>query len=240
MNKYLNLILLILITSACKTSSVNPAAESAPKVFTNIVILGNSITYSERNTNIGWNDSWGMAASSRDKDYVHLLSSKFRQADSSARVRALNIAAFELDYAHYNFNKELRAYRTLKPDLLILRIGENVQQAGFDAAMFQQRYSSLISYFKNGNPNLTVLSVSSFWPDRRYVSAEMQKHQPYLSLEPLGFDITNYAFDMLNVDQSVKGHPGDKGMQAIADMIWQSLQGIKAIAGVGISASYAQ
>ncbi len=226
MTKYLYLLLLIPITVACQKNRIRPSTESVPKVFTNIVVLGNSITYSERNVSSGWNDSWGMAASSREKDYVHLLSKKFRQADSSARVRALNIAAFEVDYAHYDFNKELRAYRTLRPDLLIIRIGENVQQQNFDAAMFQQRYSSLISYFKNGNPNLTVLSVSSFWPDRRYVSAEMQKHQPYLSLEPLGFDITNYAFDMLSVDQSVKGHPGDKGMQAIADMIWQSLQGI--------------
>jgi hypothetical protein len=142
-------------------------------------------------------------------------------------VRALNIAAFELNYKQYDFNNDLRAYRTLKPDLLILRIGENIQQAGFDATLFQQRYSSLINYFKNGNPDLTVLSVGSFWPDRRYASAEMQKHEPYLSLEPLGFDITNYAFDRLNVDQSVKGHPGDKGMQAIADMIWQKLQEIK-------------
>jgi lysophospholipase L1-like esterase len=226
MTKYLYLLLLILVTGACKKGNVRPAAENAPKAFTSIVILGNSITYSERNASIGWNDSWGMAASSREKDYVHLLSSKFRQTDSSARVRALNIAAFELDYAHYDFDKELRAYRTLRPDLLILRIGENVQQGGFDAMSFQQRYSNLISYFKSGNPNLTVLSVGSFWPDRRYVNAEMQKHQPYLSLEPLGFDITNYAFDRPNVDQSVKGHPGDKGMQGIADMIWQSLQQI--------------
>lgn len=225
MNKNLYLLLLILLTGACKKGGIRP--DTARKAFTKIVILGNSITYSERNTSIGWNDSWGMAASSREKDYVHLLSNKFRQADSSARVRALNIAAFELNYKQYEFNNDLRAYRTLKPDLLILRIGENVQQTGFDAAMFQQRYSDLISYFKNGNPNLTVLSVGSFWPDRRYASAEMQKHQPYLSLEPLGFDITNYAFDMLNVDQSVKGHPGDKGMQAIADMIWQKLQEIR-------------
>ncbi len=224
MNKYLSLFLLILLTSACKKGGIRP--DIKPKAFTNIIILGNSITYSERNTSIGWNDSWGMAASGREKDYVHLLSTKFRQADSSARVRALNIAAFELNYKQYDFNNDLRGYRTLKPDLLILRIGENVQQAGFDATLFQQRYSSLISYFKNGNPDLTVLSVGSFWPDRGYASAEMQKHQPYLSLEPLGFDITNYAFDRLNVDQSVKGHPGDKGMQAIADMIWQKLQEI--------------
>ena len=38
-----------------------------------VLILGNSITLHEIKTEIGWENNWGMAASSEDKDYVHSI-----------------------------------------------------------------------------------------------------------------------------------------------------------------------
>jgi lysophospholipase L1-like esterase len=200
------LALALLIVSACKKQAGKAEAETTGVNFANVVILGNSITYSQQNLAIGWKGNWGMAATEPAKDYVHLLTARFLAANKTCVVQAANIADFEQNYSSYNFDTQLKAYRDSKPDLLILRIGENVQST-FDAAAFSQRYQALIEYMKVNNPDLKVLAAGSFWPQREYINNIMSQYTPYLSL--------------------VKGHPGDKGMQGIADMIWAKVETMK-------------
>ena len=205
----------------CKKAN-NPSKEvvmSHP--FASVVILGNSITYAPANASIGWNANWGMAASAPEKDYVHLLTAKFKQQNTSAIVNAKNIADFEVNYTTYDFDAQLKTYRDNKPDLLLLRIGENVPST-FDSVAFAKRYQALIAYMKSGNPQLKVLGVGSFWsePNKDYINNIMGRYTPYISLAPLSTDFSNYAFDTQGVSDGVKQHPGDKGMQSIADLIW--------------------
>jgi len=47
-----------------------------------ILFLGNSITLHGPAPKIGWEGNWGMAASSQQKDFVHLLTSKIAAAAS--------------------------------------------------------------------------------------------------------------------------------------------------------------
>ncbi len=209
---------IILFAFACKKSP-EKKNETVNKVsFTNILILGNSITYSAANPSIGWNSSWGMAASSPEKDYVHLLAANFKQSNSKSVVQATNISGFEMNSDTYNFDTELKTYRDNKPDLLIIRIGENVDSK-FDSVAFAKRYQSLLAYMKINNPDLKILAAGSFWPDRDYINIILSRYTPYVSLSFLGNNISNYAFDMQNVSDAVKGHPGDKGMQGIANII---------------------
>ena len=44
-------------------------AKKGPRVL----FVGNSITLHGPSPKIGWTNNWGMAATARDKDYVHLL-----------------------------------------------------------------------------------------------------------------------------------------------------------------------
>lgn len=218
-------IVLLLASMACKKD--HDSDKNAKKVpFTNILILGNSITYSASNSSIGWNGNWGMAASAEEKDYVHLLTAKFKENSAKSVVQALNIAQFETSYEAYDFDTELKSYRDSKPDLLILRIGENVDSK-FDSVTFAKRYQDLLAYMKVGNPNLTILAAGSFWPDRDYINVIMSRYTPYISLSFLGDDISNYAFDMQNVSDGVKQHPNDKGMQGIAETIWTKVEELK-------------
>jgi len=215
------ILVLLALTSCKKQQAVNASSHSTP--FANVVILGNSITYSPPNQSLNWTGNWGMAASSIDKDYVHLLTARFQSVNKSCVVQAHNIAVFETNYDTYDFDSDLKSYRDSKPDLLILRIGENVQ-ASFDSVAFAKKYQALIAYMKVNNPNLRVLAAGSFWSNRDYINIIMSRYTPYISLAALGNDLSNYAFDRTDVANAVQQHPGDKGMQGIADMIWAKVE----------------
>lgn len=214
----------LLTTAACKKDH-NTTVTVKKVSFTNILILGNSITYAPANPVGGWNGNWGMAASAAGKDYVHLLAAKFKQGNVNTTVQAKNIAAFEVENSTYDFDKELKAYRDSKPDLLIMRISENVP-LGFDSASFAKQYQALLAYMKVGNSNLKILAAGSFWSGHERSDMILSQYTPYVSLSFLGNDVSNYAFDMQNASDGVKLHPGDKGMQRIAETIWTQVEGL--------------
>ena len=97
----LNVLLFsILLTASCsKSRTAAPVKPQLEKVsFRKVLILGNSITRHPKVPAIGWNAEWGMAASSPDKDYVHLLEANFKKSDASTKVTAVNISAFEHNF----------------------------------------------------------------------------------------------------------------------------------------------
>lgn len=213
------LLIVFALASSCKKDK---AIENTPDVkFSNVVILGNSITYSPANAEVGWNGNWGMAASAPELDFVHLLTASFKDKNTACVVTAKNIAAFEVNYPVYNFDAELKQIKDLKPDLLIIRIGENVQQEGIDSVAFEQKYSSLIDYFKADNPNLKILAAGSFWGNPT-VDRIMSRHSAFLALKTLGLDMSNYAWGQYE-NHGVASHPSDKGMKAIATLIWSDV-----------------
>ena len=99
-------ILLPCVLLACSKKAPTPNASIVHKVL----ILGNSITYAPANPAEGWNCSCGMAASSVDKDYVHLLEARFKTLNTSTTVDVVNIGEFEGNFATYDFN-QLQNYR---------------------------------------------------------------------------------------------------------------------------------
>lgn len=225
MKNILAAALVILVIASCKKQeAITDTSTSTP--FSNVVILGNSITYAPATLSLGWTNNCGMAASAPDKDYVHLLTGRFQQINKSCVVQAHNIAVFESNYDTYDFDADLKTYRDSKPDLLILRIGENVQPT-FDSVAFAKKYQGLIAYMKTNNPNLKVLAVGSFWTNRDFINIIMSRYTPYISLSVLGEDLSNYAFDRTDWALGVQQHPNDKGMQGISDMIWAKVQTFK-------------
>lgn len=220
--KTILLLVSILAMASASSCKKDKAIENDPDPeFSNVVILGNSITYSPANAEVGWNGNWGMAASAPEFDFVHLLTADFKEKNKACIVTAKNIAAFEVNYTVYNLAAELKQIKDLKPDLLIIRIGENVQQEGIDSVAFEQKYASLIDYFKADNPDLKVLAAGSFWGNPT-VDRIVSRHSAFLTLKTLGLDMSNYAWGQYE-NIGVASHPSDKGMAAIAALIWSDV-----------------
>ena len=88
-----------------------------------VLILGNSIVLHSPRAEIGWYGNWGMAASVKDSDFVHLLIRDIHKKDSTVEVRFRNIADFERNFESYQMTI-LDSLRN--PDMLIMKISENV------------------------------------------------------------------------------------------------------------------
>jgi hypothetical protein len=215
-------VLLLLSIFSCRKSATslnNKSSVTKPAThFVNIVILGNSITYTAENSQAGWLNSCGMAASTPDSDYVHLLARKFQSANPNARITIRNTIPFEADCASYDLNANLADLKNLKPDLLILRMGEDVP-VGYDTVQFEQKYVALMNYFKDDNPNLVILSGGSVWSGS-IVAGVMARHPPYVSLQM--FDNADFSYGLF-ANVGISQHPSDKGMRVIANTLWNKI-----------------
>lgn len=189
-----------------------------------VLILGNSITVTLPAPEIGWHGHWGMAASEERKDYVHLLIEKFKRYNDTIQVEYLGISSFERDFLNYDV-KQLSAYRDFAPDLIIVRIGENVDENLAQREGFSNYLSNLLSYLKNGRI-VAVCTTSTFWSMPKTNSelkklADAERHI-YVPLTDLSKDRKNSAHDQFE-DEGVGAHPSDRGMQNIADRIADKL-----------------
>jgi len=196
----------------CKTGTIPQHA------YSNVVILGNSITYHPANLSIGWYGNWGMAATVADSDYVHLLTIKFKQRNSNCVVTVRSIGSFETDFKNYNLDANLKDLRDLKPDLLIIHIGESVNQVPLDTAAFRAKYKALVNYFSN---KPAILAVGSFW-SMPVVDKIMSGYSKFITLSNLSRDSTNASFGLWT-NMGVQYHPGNKGMRNISNAIWSAI-----------------
>jgi hypothetical protein len=163
-----------------------------------------------------------MAASDSSKDYVHLLLARFNTGGRQVQIYRDNIAGFETGYQSYNMGT-LRPYIDFCPDLVILRIGENV--GSFDTVIFKLKVNELLdSITSKGLKPLIV--VGPFWdmPNINQALADVaaERGQPFLDIRNLSSDLSNSAYGLF-ADPGVASHPSDKGMAAIADVIWASI-----------------
>lgn len=216
--------LLLLIHLVASTAL---AQEQAPRVL----FLGNSITLHAPAPNIGWDGNWGMAASAIEKDYVHILLGKWKQATGKTPLSMVkNIAEFERNLDEYRISEQLKDELSFKADTIILAIGENAAKPKNDEE--RKRFSTALdqllkSLKENGAP--TIYVRSQFWPDVEKDTLLKQATERagcvWVDLNQLGADPAYAAKAERHFDHAgVAGHPGDKGMQAIADKIWQEVE----------------
>lgn len=205
-------LILLFFLSACQLYS------KKEKQIDSVLFLGNSIVAHDPSPEIGWNADWGMAASVRDSDYVHLLQEIIHKINPSIRVSWDNIAKFEVDYNHFDLNQ----LEYGKNDLIVIKISENVKyEEGMDQK-FMDSYDRLIRHVNPSDSSLIVI-VEGFWTTpvndiiKRY--AEERKY-PFIPLaDLLREDSTNAAIGLFE-HEGVAQHPSDKGMRNIASRIW--------------------
>ena len=196
-----------------------------------ILFLGNSITLHGPKADIGWSGNWGMAASTREKDFVHRLLARIRQAaGGDPEVKIRNLADFERGLLDYDLAGGLKEELEFQPDLVIVALGENAPSPKTDAERdtFARAFDRLLETLAaRGQP--TILVRDSFWADAEkdplIEQAAKRAKAVFVDLEQLGADPTLAAKSEREIEHAgVAAHPGDKGMEVIADKIWRKLR----------------
>ena len=189
---------------------------------TRVMLVGNSITLHGIKHEIGWHNEWGMAASAEEKDYVHLLERTVLEKDPAAAFCVCQASAWEVEYRHGS--DVLPLYygeaRRFAPDVIVFRCIENCPRQDFDETTFLTELDKLLAYL-NADGHAHIIITTGFWQHpgndalRAYAA---ERGYPMVELSDLG-EIDEMKALGLFEHEGVANHPGDAGMQTIADRI---------------------
>ncbi len=137
---------------------------------------------------------------------------------------------FEQDWNKYDYSV-LADYKKYEADLIILRIGENVDDSKVESGKLRESYLRLIDGI--AAPNSKIILTNSFWKNRDRFNAvirsiAVERNLPLVNLTDLSDDPSNMAYGLFD-NPGVAAHPGDKGMAAIADRILSTSYGTSSL-----------
>lgn len=189
-----------------------------------ILFLGNSITRHGRAESLGWYGDWGMAASSKQNDYVHRLVSMLEAEGRRASYCLANLSEWERLGDMSLLERRYAAARAFNADLIIVRLGENAQLAA-RLEEFKPRYSQMVKHFAAGGARVVLTDL--FWEYSSFDSfvKSFAEENGYLfaELHDLGSDNKMKATGKFS-HAGVASHPNDDGMAAIAQRVFCALK----------------
>jgi len=149
-----------------------------------------------------------MAASSRDKDFVHRLLDRIATTTGAEpRMIARNIADFEIGLSAFNIRENLKDELASKPDVIILAIGENASSPTTDESrtQFTTALAGLLAELKQSRqPQTTIIVRSLFLQD-----AEKDKliKRVCINAEVIFIDISTLGVEEANCARSERQIP---------------------------------
>ena len=208
--------------------STTASAQAKPQ---KILFVGNSLTSHGPKADIDWHGDWGMAATSADKDYVHVVTKALAAKQGATPVIMVkNVADFERNHVGYDIAGKFADAASFKADLVILCIGENVAalKTAEAQAKYQEQVTALLKSLKS-NPQAQFIVRSSFWANTAKDGAMRLACEAvggtFVDISSLSKDEKNYARSERPYKHAgVANHPGDRGMAAIAEEIGKAVK----------------
>lgn len=194
-------------------------SDLAAKKDLKILVVGNSILQNEPAPDLGWNGDWGMAATTKNTDFLHIYRNLLKRSGryNSVALKFQNIAAWEDD-----FNYDLNQYKDINThdyDILIVRLGENVVYS----PNYYSALNNMINYFKAKKTKVIITGI--IWENDAKEAVQQKVARDngycYISFEKFRADADNYAFGLYENSQ-VAAHPSNSGMLLIANLLFDT------------------
>ena len=198
----------------------------------NLLFIGNSITKHGKCSY--WPGEWGMAASSPENDYVHLLVNKLRKSGQHVEYADINFSKWEImDHDRDEVLPILDDLLDKSYDYIIVQLGENI----FSVANLEGDFRSLLTYLQKSCLKKNILVCSSFFQKddvdnikrnvcfrggEQYVSFEdIRCIAPYIAGDNIEIKLDNKIFHINHAGVAI--HPGDRGMEIYADRLFEAI-----------------
>lgn len=196
--------------------------------FERMLIIGNSITSSPPLPDKGWYNSNGMAASAPEKDFVHLLTANLETLYKPFQVRLQDGGNFELNFGapDYHMDEFAPVVRNFKPDLIIVRLGENMDETRVQPDNLENQFRTLLERLDSSSQPLKIICTTSVWyrPKADAVIRKVTSEKGYSLVDLSCMVGQSQYFAGQYVVPIIAAHPNDAGMQRIANLLWGKIQ----------------
>ncbi len=209
----------------------------SPKVYAmpvKLMTYGNALALHEEASSLGWKNAHGLAASSAENDYVHVLTAYLNERYGENHVSqvygkyAENLEAIvatadkNTDFSA-SFRKVAAYVAEEKPDIVTVQYGEYLFAC--DSVAYENALTALVKEIRKGAPDAVIVLTTPFGAKRTsdaYSGAQSAAEALGLPLA----DLSAAAKDGLAAAASHTGvakHPNDTGMAAIAKAVFSAL-----------------
>jgi hypothetical protein len=146
--------------------------------------------------------------------------------DPDAAFCICQVADWERNFRHGKEVLEQYAYaRAFEADIILLRMVENCPKKEYEYDLFLHQLDKLARYL-DSTGKAKVIVTTGFWKhpaDEALRAWAKANNAPLCELGHLGEQDAMKAIGLFE-HSGVANHPGDAGMQAIADAIWKELR----------------
>ena len=188
-----------------------------------VLFVGNSIAKHAPKPEIGWTNDCGMAASSKDKDYVHLIAKRIMDKyDADVSFGIAQVAQYERTFFDKTPDFDYSLAREFGADIIVMFFGANVSK-DYDVMenppkTFESAYEDMRNYLK-AKENAVVYHSEGFY-DRPKL--EVEKRAVAEKYGDSYVDLTEVK--SLPESRGMFNHPSDLGMKMIADRFWEFIE----------------
>lgn len=229
---------LLAVTASAVMLSFGAFAAQEKKL--SVLVVGNSITEHAPSESLGWTGNWGMAATDASKDYYSLLQKKVAEKYPDYDVTFSKSGAYTFEKSvttstTYDYTAVIEAcfgtkMKEVNPDIITFQWGDNAKNCNEES--FAYALSQVVDYCRAYNPNVTIILSQHFYgsggDDKCLAVADVAKEKGVTFVKLYQANKTeNLAYEAFG-ETAFSSHPGDKGMEQIADMFFTEIDKVLA------------
>lgn len=195
--------------------------------------IGNSITFHKKS--LSWRNNAGVAASDTEHDYFHLVKEYIQSKHKLVDAKIFTFSVWEVQSHDRDETLDfLTPYLDETLDLITIQLAENAR----DISTYEADFVSLIEFIKDKCPKAEIIVIGDFWEymnrDKLKENACMKTGVIYVSLDEVKNNKAYYCgmgtvvlddnnHEYIVEHSGIADHPGNNGMQAIADRVIKHL-----------------